>query len=452
MTRARAATHPSIDRRVWSGFALLVSVALVLASAAAVKSATVVSPIPRVGIVCTEDSGPGGNPIFDLTTRTGRITLPDANTAFMWGYSNGSDPFQHPGPVLCVEKGDTVTVILHNTLPVATSIAFPGQQNVLANGAPAEPEFSGGTLTALTNSVAPGGTITYSFVASDPGTYLYESGTNPETQVRMGLFGALIVRPSAVPAGGAAGSLASEYAYDRADSRFTPSQEFMVLLSEIDPYQHQAVQANPTNPNFNINNYHPRYWLINGRGFPDSIADNGASWLPSQPYGALAEINEFNPSPAAGDRPSMARYLNVGTEDYPFHPHGNNGVVMGRDGRALEGPGAQDLSFEKFAINIGPGQTWDVLFKWYDAEHYSPTNQVPVTVPSLANQEIGMFYSGSPYLGSKETLPPGIQTLNQCGEYYIISHNHALFQITSWGANMTGPITYMRIDPPGGCS
>ncbi len=60
-----------------------------------------------------------------------------------------------------------------------------------------------------------------------------------------------------------------------------------------------------------------------------------------------------------------------------------------------------------------------------------------------------MFYSGSPYLGSTETLPPGIQTLNQCGEYYIISHNHALFQITSWGANMTGPITYMRIDPPG---
>ncbi len=45
-------------------------------------------------------------------------------------------------------------------------------------------------------------------------------------------------------------------------------------------------------------------------------------------------------------------------------------------------------------------------------------------------------------------LPPGVQTLNQCGEFYIISHNHALFQITSWGVNMTGPITYMRIEPP----
>ena len=48
----------------------------------------------------------------------------------------------------------------------------------------------------------------------------------------------------------------------------------MVLLSEIDPYQHQAVEQGKT---FNMNNYHPRYWLINGRGFPDSIADNCAS-------------------------------------------------------------------------------------------------------------------------------------------------------------------------------
>ncbi len=50
-----------------------------------------------------------------------------------------------------------------------------------------------------------------------------------------------------------------------------------------------------------MNNYHPRYWLINGRGFPDSIADNGASWLPSQPYGALAEIKEFNAEPRRRD-------------------------------------------------------------------------------------------------------------------------------------------------------
>jgi len=426
--------------------ALLVALTLVWATTATFTPAATAETPPRVGIACTTGVGGGAtSPIFNLTTKTGYISLPDGNTAFMWGYSSGFGPFQHPGPVLCVNAGDTVTVILHNTLPEAASIVFPGQANVLANGTPAQPQFSGTTMTSLTNTASAGtGTITYSFVASNPGTFLYESGTNPEKQVRMGLFGALIVRPSVVPAGGTAP--ASEYAYNRADSQFNPDEEFMVLLSEIDPYQHQAVENNKA---FNMNNYHPRYWLINGRGFPDSIADNNASWLPSQPYGALAQVGEFDRDAVIPDQPGMARYLNVGTEDYPFHPHGNNGLVIGRDGRPTEGPAGEDMSFEKFAINIGPGQTWDVIFKWYDAENYDPvTNPVPVTVPSLANAEIGVFYSGSPYLGTREALPPGIQTVNQCGEYYIISHNHALFQLTSWGTIMTGPITYMRIDPP----
>ncbi len=375
-----------------------------------------------------------------MSTKTGYISLPDGNVMFMWGYSNGSDGFQHPGPVLCVNEGDTVTVILQNTLAEPASITFPGQENVLANGTPAQPQFDGGgNLTSLTNTAAAnGGTITYSFVASNPGTYLYQSGTNPRKQVSMGLFGALIVRPA----------LGAGYGYNRSDSQFNPDEEFMVLLSEIDPFQHQAAEVGAP---FNLNNYQPRYWLVNGRGFPDSIADNYASWLPTQPYGALAQVVEAtvdgNNNPTS--LPGMARYLSAGVENYPFHPHGNNGLVIGRDGYPLEGPAGEDLSFEKFAINIGPGQTWDVIFQWYDAEHYDPaTNPVPVTVPSIVNQEVGVFYSGSPYLGSQEALPAGTTTLNQCGEYYIISHNHALFTLSSWGVNMTGPITYMRIDPP----
>ncbi len=73
---------------------------------------------------------------------------------------------------------------------------------------------------------------------------------------------------------------------------------------------------------------------------------------------------------------------------------------------------------------------------------------MPVDEPNLANMVIGMFYSGSPYLGVQVTLPTGTSTLNECGEFYIISHNHALYQLTSGGVTMTGPITYTRVDPP----
>jgi FtsP/CotA-like multicopper oxidase with cupredoxin domain len=405
----------------------------------------------RIGVACTANAGP--NPTFTLTTRAGYINLPDGTTAYMWGFSEGSRPFQHPGPVLCVNEGDTVTVILKNLFTAtspkgapAVSIMFPGQENVTADGTPAQPQFSGTTLTSLTKAAQPGGgTVTYSFVASKPGTFLYESGggqvtsgtpspfANPQVQVRMGLFGALIVHPT----------MGTGYAYDRPDSQFNPSTEFLALLSEIDPYLNAAVLRGRT---FNMNNYHPRYWLINGRGFPDSIADNFATWLPSQPYGSLATIHPIDP--VKNPLPSITRYLSVGTEDYPFHPHGNNGKVIGRDGAPLAGPAGQDMSFDKFSVNIGPGQTWDVLFSWKDNEDYSPTNPVPASEPNLQNLTVGMFYGGSPYLGVQEPMPPGISTLNECGEFYIIAHNHALYQITSWGVNMTGPITYTRVDPP----
>ena len=244
-----------------------------------------------------------------MTTDADYINLPDGNTAYMYGYKIVGTQFQHPSPVLCVNQGDTVTINLTNTLPRDVSMVFPGQTDVSANGAPATPQFSNpadpSTMTSLTQSAAKnGGTVSYTFVADHAGTFLYESGTDPDIEVRMGLFGALIVRPSGLP----------DYAYPTTadpgnDDRFTTvanspvgannDEEFMVLLSEIDPYLNQAIERKDhgLTSTYNLDNYHPRYWLVNGRGFPDSIADNGAAWLPNQPYGALAEVREAN-SPA----------------------------------------------------------------------------------------------------------------------------------------------------------
>lgn len=436
-------------KRKWIQWPLIAVLAVLLGSASQGVSAQM-PPMdmggPNVGIVCTEGVSP--NPTFTLTTNTGYISLPDANVLYMWGFSLADGPFQYPGPILCVNEGDTVTVILHNTLPEDVSIIFPGQENVLANGLPAQPQFDGGgALTSLTN-VAPanGGSVTYSFVAAEPGTYLYESGTEPQKQIPMGLFGALIVRPAGHP----------DWAYNRADTQFNPDAEFIAILSEVDPYLSQATELGFP---FDMNNYHPRYWLLNGRGLPDTLADNFASWLPAQPYGGMPLIHPYDPNPFLPDGvtpnpaynpyPALTRYLNAGTTEFPFHPHGKNGRLIARDGRLLEGPAGQDLAYEKFSFVIGPGQTWDETFLWRDVENYDPvTNPVPVTIPNVQDMTYGMLYSGSPYLGEMGPMPPGMQGQNMCGEYYIISHNHALHQLTSWGVVMTGPGTFLRVDPP----
>ena len=102
--------------------------------------------------------------------------------------------------------------------------------------------------------------MTYTFTASRPGTYLYESGSDPTKQVEMGLFGALVVRPT----------MGAGYAYNDPSTRFDPAREYVLILSEIDPDLHHAVETGGT---YDFTRVHNHYYTINGREFPDTIQD-----------------------------------------------------------------------------------------------------------------------------------------------------------------------------------
>jgi FtsP/CotA-like multicopper oxidase with cupredoxin domain len=419
---------------------LMALVATVAALAAlggrpATAAPTAQTAMAEEGLVCT--TSPTGS--FTLDAVEGYINLSDGNVVYMWGYAANGGAFQYPGPVLCVNEGDTVTITLNNTLRVASSIVFPGQEQVLANGAPAQPQFGpAGALTSLTQAApANGGSMTYSFVAGKPGTYLYHSGTDAAIQQQMGLLGALIVRPA----------MGANYAYNRADSAFAPGREYLMLFTDIDPYLHLAVERGAK---YDMSRFVTRYWLINGRSFPDTIAPNGAVWLPDQPYGSMTRIQPYDA--ATNPLPALVRYIGAASDLQPFHPHGNHSLVIARDGQPLEGPAGEDLSMEKFSLPIAPGQTWDVLFKWEDVEQYNPaTNPIPYEAPPISDIVNGQYYSGDPYLGTTGSMLPGAENYNQCGEYYHVAHNHALNALTAWGVTMQGQITYTRIDPPGGC-
>src|SRR5215831_369693 len=146
-------------------------------------------------------------PTFNLTAQPAFLNQPDGEAIYSWGYGCNGAPtgfrptlpnqtcptMQVPGPTLIVTEGATVTVNLINQLPTAvgnTSILFPGF-TVTATG---------GVTGLLTNEAAPGGTVTYSFTASSPGTHAYYSGTQGDLQIEMGLYGAVIVLPSTIPA------------------------------------------------------------------------------------------------------------------------------------------------------------------------------------------------------------------------------------------------------------
>jgi len=409
-------------------------------------------------------TGPG----FDLTARAGHVSLADGGSVYSWGYTTGSR-MQLPGPTLIVTAGATVTVTLHNALPAAAgnvSIVFPGHQVTATGGVPG----------LLAQEAAGGGSVTYTFTASQPGTYLYHSGTRPDLQVEMGLYGALIVRPAA-PAPGCTTS-----AYAHPATCF--DREELFVLSEVDLHIHQKAELQAGGPgpiDLGTGPYHPEYWLLNGRVAPDTMAAAGTALLPSQPYNSLPRMHP-------GER-LLLRVVGAGRDMHPFHHHGNHSRVLARDGRLLlsETDPTQLAGPLLFTIPSVPGETVDAIFEWtgqdlgWDVygtgpqyEHscngipvtsaspgsagfdpvtheYCPDHgrSIPVTLPDLNTMAFGGFYSGSPYLGVLGSLPPGEGGMNPNAGYTFMWHSHTERELVNNDVFPGGMMTMLVVEAPG---
>lgn len=428
-------------------------------------------------------NGTSPTPAFSLTAKAGHISVADGGSIFMWGYAYGTGPMQYPGPTLIVNQNDTVTVTLTNTLAVPVSIVFPGQGDVVATG---------GVQGLLTREAPPGGSVTYTFTAANPGTYAYYSGTKPDIQVEMGLVGALIIRPATNPATQAyndvdpdgAGPLRAESAFDH---------EYLFLLSEVDPVVHQQIEQGRMNE-VDTTKFFPVYWFINGRAGPDTMLAANVRWLPNQPYNAMPMMHP-------GERILM-RMIGTGRDSHPYHTHGNHHRVIARQGRLLEsspGVSGPDLAEELFTSTVVPGESVDATFTWtgaglgwdiygainatctdttpvdglddvtglpchdatctdvapadglddatkeYCADHGKP---FPVILPDAQDLTFGQFYSGSPFLGALGALPPGEGGFNPNGGYFYMWHSHNEKEIINFDIFPGGMLTMMLIEHP----
>jgi len=341
----------------------------------------------------THAAAPGiTGPAFNLMAQASSISQPDGAAVYSWGYGCNGAPagfapaaitngfcnsMQVPGPTLIVTENQTVTVTLTNNLPAAagnTSILFPGF-NVTATG---------GVAGLMTQEAAPGGTVTYTFTASSPGTRAYYSGTQGDLQVEMGLYGAIIVLPASVPSGctGAlhAANLTAEQFWGEADFRLAAAaydhastcydREYLFQFAEMDPKVHAAALAQvtaagnctagapgcslsvPTEP------YQPAYFLINGRSMPDDMDPNYALEYPHQPYNG-------NPHMHPGEL-TLIRVIGQGRWQHPFHEHGNHVRILARDGNLiLSQTDATKLGGRlEFTTDTTPGQAFDGIFYW----------------------------------------------------------------------------------------
>jgi nitrite reductase (NO-forming) len=94
-----------------------------------------------------------------------------------WAFSGGA-----PGPVIHVRQGQTVKMTLTNGGAIPHSIDFHA-----ARIAP----------NVAFKDVAPGKSFTFSFVAGDPGVFMYHCGTKPVLMhIANGMYGAIVVDPA----------------------------------------------------------------------------------------------------------------------------------------------------------------------------------------------------------------------------------------------------------------
>jgi FtsP/CotA-like multicopper oxidase with cupredoxin domain len=395
-------------------------------------------------------------PEFNLVASTGYISTPDGDSLLIWGYGNNDTGgvAQYPGPTLIVNQGDVVTIHLTNELPMPVSMVFPGQEDVMAGG------ISDGIITK--ESTGPADTVTYTFTADHPGTFMYQSGTRQDIQVEMGLLGAIIVRPDN-----------ANQAYAHPDTAF--DHEYLFFLTEMDPIVHLYVELGFAD--FVDNTiYNPVLWFINGRNGPDTLGPAYAPWMPHQPYNILPRVHP--------GETMLLRVVGGSRDMHPFHTHGNNFTLIGRDGRLLEsglntGP---DLATSDFTLKTVPGQTYDALWNWTgeklgwdvygtvadgapphnctstdgddfdDTTHeYCPDHgkRFPVILPELQDLTFGGFYSGSPFLGAFGDLPPGEGGLNLNGGMFYMWHSHTEKELVNNDIFPGGMMTMCIVEPPG---
>src|SRR5882762_10477813 len=343
----------------------------------------------------------GGAGTFNLVASQGFSSQPDGAQVYSWGYGcvatstatyrpeafNTGIGFcptmQLPGPTLIVTENATtpVTVTLLNSLPKGagnTSIVFSGQ-TVTATG---------GTQGLLAMEAAPGTTCTYSFIPKKPGTYAYYSGSQPDLQIEMGMYGALVVLPSTVPAGCVALrthlGAGEEYrlaasAYDHPATCY--DREYLFQFGEMDPKIHAAAEAQvkaiatctgtnattgqpcPTQLFVPTEPYKPAYYLINGRSMPDDMDADYAPNYPAQPYNGNPHMHPLDQV--------LIRVIGQGRWEHPFHEHANHVRILARDGNlmlAQNTVGAETTprlaGLMMFTTDTFPGQSFDGIFYW----------------------------------------------------------------------------------------
>ncbi|GAA2495858.1 multicopper oxidase domain-containing protein [Terrabacter carboxydivorans] len=263
---------------------------------------------------------------------------------------------QISAPMLSFDEGDDVTITLSNLGLLMRPDLFDGHTLHWHGFVNAIPLFDG--VPELSLAVPIGRDLSYFYRPHDAGTYMYHCHFEDVEHVQMGMTGMVFVRPKqngsvlgTVPAGA---RLA--YAYNDGDGSTRYDREFAFMITELwsaAHYRDAHIQVS------DWTDYAPSFWLLNGRGYPDTIAPGGdptsteGGRLQYQPISSRITCN-------VGET-VLLRLSNLGYQNHALTLDNVDMQVIAKDASLLRGRDGYTNYLETNTVDVGPGESRDVL-------------------------------------------------------------------------------------------
>ena len=291
-----------------------------------------------------------------------------------WVMDQGMLAANAPAPTISVDEDDELFLSLTNVGMVMRPDLFD-PHTVHWHGFPQASAIFDGVPDASV-SVNMGASLSYYYKAQDAGTYMYHCHVEATEHMQMGMLGNLWVRPrqNKLPDGTMLGThshtnpdagagddslVGDKYAYNDGDASTLYDVEFPIQIGSFDPDFHDAslnVQPLP------FAGMRDRYFLLNGRGYPDTTEDTvlstldplGEEYQPSQPVDSLVTAS-------VGDR-ILLRISNLNiTEFYTLGTSGLSMEVIALDARLLRDDDGNNMYYKTNSLTLGGGQSADVI-------------------------------------------------------------------------------------------
>ncbi len=284
--------------------------------------------------------------VFGFRDVTG---LTAAQTAAQRGHA------QISAPMLAFDEEDDIFITLTNLGLLQRPDLFDGHTLHWHGFVNAIPLFDG--VPELSLAVPVGRDFTYFYRPHDAGTYMYHCHFEDVEHVQMGMTGMVFVRPKQNRNPVAGHPMGTKYAYNDGDGSTRYDREFAFMTTELwsaAHYRDAHIQVN------DWTDYAASFWLLNGRGYPDTLAPGGnpmltaAGRLQYQPISSRVTCN-------AGDR-VLLRLSNLGYQNHVMSVDNIDLTVVAKDASLLRGRDGTVNYLTTNSVDVGPGESRDVLF------------------------------------------------------------------------------------------